>query len=82
MAITTAGGREYYSDAKALSLTTDYINIPGRCKGILHKTTGATVYKFPSGTEVTITAAQDQIVPFAPSQIKLSSGSATFYALY
>jgi len=82
MAITTAGGREYYSDALALSLTTDYVNVKAKCKGILHKTTGATVYKFPSGTEVTITAAADQIVPFAPSQIKLSSGSATFYALY
>jgi len=82
MAITTAGGREYYADALALSLTTDFIDIPGRCKAILHKTAGSTVYKFPSGTEITISAAADQIVPFAPVQIKLSSGTATFYALY
>ena len=82
MAITTAGGREYYADAAELSLTTGYLAVKGNCKGILHKSTGATVYKFPSGTEITITAAADQIVPFAPSQIKLSSGTATFYALY
>jgi hypothetical protein len=82
MAIITAGGRECYVDAIPLSLTTSYISVKSRCKGILHKSTGATVYKFPSGTEVTITAAADQIVPFAPSEIKLNSGTATFYALY
>ena len=82
MTITTAGGRECYVDAIPLSLTTSYISVKARCKGKLHRSSGATVYKFPSGTEVTITATADQIVPFAPSEIKLNSGTATFYALY
>ena len=84
MAITTAGGREYYTDAAEISLGTSFADIPkGRVKAILHKDADAVTYKFPSGTEITISAAADQIVPLVPKQIKHDAdANSTYYALY
>ena len=84
MAITTAGGREYYTDAQPIALDDDFMDLPkGRIKAILHKDTDTVTYKFPSGTEIEISAAADQIVPLVPKQIKHNTDTnSTYYALY
>ena len=87
MAITTAGGREYYTDAHAFTVPDSYADLSslakGRVKGILHTDTDAVTYKFPSGAEIIISAAASQIVPLVPKQIKHNAdANSTYYALY
>lgn len=80
MAFTSAGGREYYTDARAL--TSGITNCVGNgfIKGIYSAGAVSHTFHFQNGTTIKFTPAADQIIPFAPRGVTFASGTA--YALY
>ena len=78
MAVGSIGGREYYTDMRALTSGTTNCKA-GAVKGLFSTSTSITMH-FSSGNFVKIAPTANDILPFSPVGVTFASGSV--YALY
>ena len=71
MAISTIGGRDYYTNAVEVTNDGTYADIPSNTKAIFFVTGDDYVLKFDNGVELTLSPDDQQITNLIPDQIKV-----------
>ena len=71
MAISTIGGRDYYTNAVEVTINGSYSTVPANTKAIFFVTGDSYVLKFDNDVEVTLIPDAQQITNIIPSEIKV-----------